>query len=89
MSKTKKTAAPKVDAAKVKSVEVVEENQIPAGADVKDEGIELAGDPKEVERVEKEAEKAAAEAEAPKDPEEEKPENYKSILARINAALGK
>lgn len=56
---TKKPAeVEKIDAAKVASVSVVDVKDIPEGADVKDEGVEIVGDEAEVQRVMREAEAA-------------------------------
>lgn len=81
MSKAKKSPdVEKLDAGKVVSVSVVDENEIPAGADVK-EGVELTGDDAEIKRVMEEAE-AAAEAEYT-------PPTFESILSRIKEAQAK
>lgn len=47
-----------IDAAKVESVSVVDEKEIPEGADVKDEGVVIVGDEAEVQRVMDEAKAA-------------------------------
>lgn len=61
-AKARKAKAVKLDAAKVLSVDTVDEKDIPAGADVQ-EGVELVGDPAEVERVVRMVEAAAGESE--------------------------
>lgn len=47
-----------IDAAKVESVSVVDEKEIPEGADVKDDGVVIVGDDAEVQRVMDEAKAA-------------------------------